>query len=556
MTKFLTLIRPYPSWIAAAIIGVSVLLQLNLAWRDAQTSDEGVHLAAGITYLTNHDFRLNPEHPPLVKLVSAMPLVIVGFNQASDFNTWWQIAGNFYFDSWEANRKFAEALVFDSNNNPDAMLFWGRLGPIGLFTLLLTAVYWCGKTLFGRWAGVVALVLVATNPTLIAHGHFITTDIAAALGVLLTLYALWHYLQKPSLRSALFVGLTLGLALISKFTLIILPIIVFVWLIYLRFTQPKYDSGKLVGHGLWIALIAYGCILLAYTPQWNAPPKVIAETGSLSSSSTPSLQSTQTAIGKIVSLVRPVLIPKDYFKGLILVFSHTQAGHSSYLFGNYSNTGWWYYFPVVAVIKSPLALLISIGLTLALVMKKRIFSASLFLVLSALMILGFAMLSKANLGVRHLAPIFPILALAFGAFTTLKPWRPLVGVICTALLLEAIVTYPHYLAYISPLVGGTHQGPYIVSDSNVDWGQDLKVIADYIQENNVQNPYIDYNWAGDEALRYYGITYRPLSEIKNNKTGYLIISSAALQSSDWSWLKRQKLVTRITPSVYLYSLAP
>ena len=127
------------------------------------------------------------------------------------------------------------------------------------------------------------------------------------------------------------------------------------------------------------------------------------------------------------------------------------------------------------------------------------------------------------------------------------------GVIIT-LFFEVLLSFPHYLPYISPVLGGVNNGPFLVSDSNVDWGQDLKAIRDYMQTHDLGQPYIDYSWAGAVSLDYWGLSRRPLERLASDKTGYLILSTAAIQNKAFNWLKDHPTFDRITPSVWVYKL--
>lgn len=121
--------------LAIILLAGQFVLQIFLANRDAQTTDESVHLLAGYTYLTKHDFRFNPEHPILVKLLAGAPLLLLRPNLPADFDQLWEKSSDFYYDNWAGNRRLGEEFLYQSGNNAEQLLFWGRV-PIVILTLL------------------------------------------------------------------------------------------------------------------------------------------------------------------------------------------------------------------------------------------------------------------------------------------------------------------------------------------------------------------------------------------------------------------------------------
>lgn len=538
MVKLQNLKFSNPRLLGAVCFLIVIGIQISLAFRDAQTSDEGVHLVAGYSYVTENDYRLNPEHPPLVKILAGLPLLGTAVQLPSDYASMWHTAGDYYRDTWEVNRQLAQKLLFASGNNPDLLLFLGRLGPILLFAALLIIIFVITKRYYGEWAGLVASLSVGFNPTFLAHGHLITTDIAASLATMLTAWALWHYSQKATTMTAVWLGLALGFGLISKFTMILLVPIVTGWIVCLG-VKKAISWRHIAKHSVIILFIAYLVILLAYFGQWR--PAGLLE------------PRPYTNFGWMGDLIQ-WFIPRDFIKGLLLVLSHTQYGHTSYLLGQFSNTGWWYYFPMVILIKTPLTIL---GLIAAsgiwlITRKKRDFAT--FCAVVGLILLGLSMFSKANLGIRHVAPIFPLLAVGMGALfsqSSLRHKQVIVG-FCFILFIESVWTYPHYISYINPAFGGSANGPHLIGDSNVDWGQDLKAIKNYVETHEVGQPYIDYTWAGDAALDYYQIPHRLLVNSTNDPTGYIIVSSSVIEYPDFRWLGETQFIKRLTPSVWIY----
>src|SRR5207249_3175073 len=132
------------------------------------TFDEPAHIGAGLSYFKTGEFKVNPQHPPLLKEIGALPLALIGVPFPIPPETWKGIGDkpNSFFQ-WQLGRD----ILFD--NNPDRVLFWSRL-PFMLLALLLRAliVAW-GRRLVGATAAAGALLLYAFDPTIVAHGPLV-----------------------------------------------------------------------------------------------------------------------------------------------------------------------------------------------------------------------------------------------------------------------------------------------------------------------------------------------------------------------------------------------
>ena len=206
--------------LVSLILITQFIFQLVLAKTDSQTTDEGVHLSAGYTYITKHDFRFNPEHPPLVKILAAIPLLILKPNTPAD-SEYFDKGSNYYYDNWQENRAYGIDFLYGLRNNADLMLFAARI-PMALLTLLLgLLIFIVSSKFWGTKAGLLSLILYTIEPIILAHGHLVTTDIGVALGYLLATYTLWVLMKDPKWRNVIWFGLALGVAELMKFTAII-----------------------------------------------------------------------------------------------------------------------------------------------------------------------------------------------------------------------------------------------------------------------------------------------------------------------------------------------
>ncbi|MFA6423430.1 MAG: glycosyltransferase family 39 protein [Patescibacteria group bacterium] len=558
--------KKVPFIVAAIFLLIQLTVQIVLAKNDSATTDEAVHLSAGYTYLVKNDFRFNPEHPVLVKTMVAAPLLALSPKIPND-SLYWNIAGNFFYDSWKENRAFGDDFLYGLGNNADLLIFLTRL-PIMFLTLLLgISIFFISRKFWGDWAGVVSLGLFTFDPNFTAHGHLITTDIAISLGFLLSVYTFVNLLKNNKWLNIVMFAFALSFAFLVKYTSIILiPTLLILSLLYIY--KQKIRLRKIVDFWpklLVIIVIIWIMIISAYHFNFNLSPNTNSVSSAIKTSNleltsldkTPVLES-NGPVDKIYGYSHYFLIPRDYFKGLFMVISHVEAGHSSYFLGMTSKTGWWYYFPVLLLLKTPILTLIILSLSLFLYLKsknKNIYYSLFYL--SAPLFLLMSMTSKANLGLRHIFPIYPILfVMAGNIFQELKSKKNILFIFFGILIIQFILVYPNYIAYYNQFVGGSGNGYKIAGDSNLDWGQDLKRIKKYIDEKNIKNYYVDYEWGGDLSLKYYGIINKELPvDLSKKQDFYLIVSSNTLMSKEqYQIISKNNPTSRITNSVFVYNL--
>lgn len=508
-------------FVAIVLLALEFSVQISLSLSDSQTTDEGVHLSAGYTYLTRRDFRFNPEHPPLVKELAALPLLFAKLNVPED-SKYWDKAGDFFYDSWRENRQFGEELLYGLGNDAAKILLLSRIPMIAITVILGVAIFIISSRFWGAKGGLISLSLFVLDPLILGHGHLVTTDIAVSLGYLLAVYCFWLFLNHPSWKNVVLLGLAVGLAELAKFTaIIIFPSFLVLFLVFLMQNKIKLkETGKILGK-LAVALLI---VLLVISCGYFFTQK-----GML----------------------------REYFKGLSMVFYHAGTGHSSFLLGETSKTGWWYYFPVLYFLKTPIPTLILVMLGTIFALKdKTNFKRNLFIGLAALLFLGFAMTSKANLGLRHIMPIMPIFFVLAGSLAQAKI-RCIQYIAAGAVVWLAVIflfSYPYYFSYFNEFAGGAKNGYKVANDSNLDWGQDILRIKNYLSERGIENAFIDYSWDGDLSLDYYNIPHSPNKVLDNNFEGYAVISATSLQLDIYKWLRDNyhPFSDRAIPSVLVY----
>lgn len=563
------------------IFSLSFVLMIFSAKMDSQTSDEAIHLLAGYTYLTQHDYRLDPEHPPLIKELSALPILFLK-NVNLNLGNLWDRAGNFYYDSWQEARVLGIQFLYQSGNNPEQLLFWGRLMMIILTLVLGGFAFFWAKKLYGQKAGILAAFLVMFFPNILAHGRLINTDLGLTLFIFIAVYFWGEYLKKLNWQNLILAGLFSGLAMASKYTAIILFFILFI-LALVKIFQERKNYLKIIFGFIAILIMTYFVLWASYGFSIQAPPMISAGLSekvnfeisnfdkfyrSFDVFSSDKINTVPPTYNGVYAFFRPVLVPDYFFKGFVFVATHALGGHGSFLLGHNSNIGWWYYFPMAILFKTPISIFILLALSIIYAKKLRVKDlpddqASRFdewlLILPPLIFLAFAMYSKADLGVRHILPIFPFIFVYIAKSInildfTKSIWLKIIIIFSIVwYLASALISFPNYLAYFNEFAGGPKNGHKILTDSNLDWGQDIYRIKNYIADNNVNVSYLVYPWDGQLSLYYYDLNYPELKPENQNIKGNVIISATYYQTEAYKWLKPYPF-EQITPGVFLVEI--
>ncbi len=580
--------------IAFLLLVFMFLIALFSMRGDSLTMDELAHLPAGYSYLTKKDMRLNPEHPPLVKDLSASLLLFLKDIKFPSEAKEWQKDIN---GQWGFGNKF----LFKIGNPADKIIFLGRLPMLLILILLGFYIFRWTREVWGNKAGLLALFFFSFSPTFIAHGRLVTTDVGAATAFFISTYYFVKFLKDSSKKNLVLAGIVFGLAQLTKFSAILLFPIFAILLLFFAISKANSKKeflkilGKYLLYSIIIILIAYFLIWLVYLfHTWNYPAeKQAGDTKFILSSFGSRKLANLTTWMADKPLLRPIA---QYLLGVLMVIQRAVGGNTTYFLGEVSAAGWKIYFPTVYLIKQPLAfillLLIAILYSAWRIKKpfwqntKERFLAWLkshfeeFTMLTAIAVYwAFSLKSNLNIGVRHLLPVFPFTFVLVAKTTVqwIKP--PLLNLkrtfLAILLLWEAVsvlAVYPHFIAYFNELVGGPSKGYIYVVDSNLDWGQDLKRLAKWVEKNNIDKIYVDY-FGGADTRYYLKDKYRPWQGTNNPeklpKNSWLAVSATPLQggrgipaphfdqpSGFYLWLNKYNPVTVIGHSIFVYHISP
>lgn len=564
---------------------------------DSATMDEMSHIPAGYSYLAQKDFRINPEHPPLIKDLAAVPLLSLDLNFPKDHSSWTEGVN----EQW----RFGSQFLYYSGNNPDQIIFWARIPMILLLIFLGWFLFRWARELAGNKVALLVLTLFSFSPTLLAHGRLVTTDIAAALGVVLATYFWLKFLKSPTKKNIILAGLIFGLSMLFKFSSVLLvPLFAVITVTYawLKFQEKSSKERflevlKYIGLALIIGIIGMALIWPVYQFHLlNYPAERQLQDSEIILSS--------GGINPIENLClwmadKPGLRPYGhYFLGLLMATQRVAGGNTVYFLNEISNMGWWYYFPTVYLLKIPLAfhiltLIVLLYVFWLIIIKKPFwqntfhrlkdwiknhfpeFSMMVFLVIYWLTSIS----GTLNIGVRHLLPIFPftyiLISLGIAKWIEKIPgisWKKmgisLVSVLLGFYIISSLLVWPHYLTYFNEIAGGSQNGYKYVVDSNYDWGQDLKRLKKWVDENKIEKIYVDY-FGGGNAEYYLKEKYAHWWGDRNKKDlpqgSYLAISLTLLQGGKGSpapgfdqptgcylWLDDYEPIARIGNSIFVY----
>ncbi len=483
------------------VISIQMVLTAN---RNSITWDEDNHLYAGFMSWKTGDFGINPEHPPLVKLVSALPLLNMHLRVPVTQDRFFKTEG------------FLGGKDFLFKNDADTMLFRARMAS-SLFTLLLAlAVFFSTRKLFGTGAAFIAIALLALDPNIIAHSALVTTDIALSLFLFLSVYAFYRYSKAPSAWKLIAVGLSAGLALGSKHTgILVFPILLLLAIV--EIIRPDEDLKvarkrqiiRMVAALVVASSLAIVMLWSFYGFRYAARPagKMLNPPLSAFVQGLPRPHATKL----ISSFAQHKLLPESYLYGLADVLS-MDGFYRSYVLGKTYPHGVWFYFPVAFAIKSTLTFLILLGISLLAFITRwlTIKKEHLYLIIPPLFYLLVAMSSGMNIGVRHILPLYVFGAVLLGAtsWSLLRRNRQWAYILAALIAFQAISsfrTYPAFLAYGNELWGGPSNTYKYLSDSNSDWGQQLKSVRKYLERRGIRDCYFVYFAGGVVDTDYYNI---------------------------------------------------
>jgi hypothetical protein len=504
---------------------LAVLLLLSaLAWQlalalgsDGLTNDELLYIPAGYRQLVAGDYRLNPVHPPLALSLNALGLLGLDLRMP-------------LLGDQEAILPWCFRFIH-LENAPNVVIRRARL-PVMAMTLALAALVWLwGRSVAGPLAGLSALFAVAFHPSIVAHGHLATTDLAGAFAGLLASWSFWRWLDRPGLSRAAQLAVAVALGAATRHTtLVLLPIFAaaLAWALLVRRRRSTGGAGlEAAGVNLKDLPTLAGCALVL------VPLTIWAAYGFHEAPWPPGLMRTPrvpAGVERWLSAAEAThVVPAGFVGSLRFQLEHARQGHPGYLLGERRMQGWWQYpFVAFAVKNTPgflAAVLLSPWVAFRVLRATRgngrdaipaaASSVPWGLWLGcAIVVFASASLARIQIGERYLLPLYPFLCLLLGALASFVALVVL-AVFHAGPTLGA-VRGGGSIPYFNLLAGGREGGHRVLLDSNLDWGQDLPRLAAWMRRERVGAVQLAYHGADDPAR--YGIVWEDLPSVHAHPT--------------------------------------
>lgn len=529
---------PRDSRVHAFVVAGLLLLFAAQAWiaalRDSVTVDEFAHLPVGLQMWRSGDLRSDPMNPPLARMILALPLLFqkIDLHVEPDFS------------HWDVGYRFMQ----ENAANYQRIFVSARAVTILEGVLLGLLVFAWGRRLYGVGAGLIALFLYSLSPSMLAHSHLATLDLAGSLGFALTCFLTGLFLERPGAWRSLAMGGALGLAVLLKLSSMVL-VFAIVLLTALQWARLGAEERRGRRAAEWMGFLALAALaaLLAINLGYGFQ-------GTFGRIDTVTLDPSGV-LGRIAAgapwLRLPV--PVTLIQGIDQIMHEGRAaGPKYYLAGQFSTTGWWYYHLAAYALKTPIPFLAATVLAIGAWIARRSRDpreACLFVPVIVLFAAN-SILSSLNIGLRHVLAVEPLLCIAASKWMTAplaafaggeKSRNTLMrsGIAAAALVwfaAENPVVAPRYLQYFNEFAGGPSRGHRWLIDSNLDWGQDLIRLREYMERERIQEVQLAYFGAVHPAA--YGIPFVPL---ERGAHGIVVVSPTFLMGRPYYWIRNGEM---------------
>lgn len=531
-------------WLWPAVIALLILQAIQALYivhRESLTFDEDNHMFAGYMMWKAGDYGLNPEHPPLVKLLATLPILHeplwIPPQQGRDFKTEAYLGGR----DWLARNDGAS----------QRLVFRMRVSAELLALLLALTVFLAAREWFGDTAGLVALLLLVFDPNILAHSALVTTDVGVSLFFLASIFTFYRYITRPTLVRLGLTGIAAGLLLATKHSGILIAPMLLLLIAWEILIAPKPERARtalrLVGAMAAITVISVVVLWSFYGFRYAARPAGLQLSTSLRNYTTP-LSHFQAAA--VLTIARLHLLPESYLIGLVDVKRMAEF-YPTFIFGKVYAHGQWWYFPVVILIKTTLGLLVLLALTTfaALTGKLKKRRELTYILVPALVYLAIAIAAGMNIGARHLLPMYVLLTIfaAAGAVTLARinrSWAVVCTLLVAAHIVSSLMVFPNQLAYANEAVGGPKNLHNLLSDANVDWAQQLLQVKQWQDRHPSEDCWFAYFARPEIDPATYGIHCHALPTIDTGWlggseivpptiNGTVLISAGDLSGCEW-----------------------
>lgn len=488
------------SWIyrglSASFAGAHAGLLLLGIFHNFVAVDEVGHVPSGLSHWSGRGFAAYRVNPPLPRMIAVLP--VLAARPKTDFRGLDVRPGS--RPEWTLGLDFRAA-------NPSRYLDLMRLARLSgvIWSLLgcwLVRRWAC--ELYGEAAGCFATALWCFDPTILAFAQLTTPDVPAAVAGLAATYAFWRFVRRPSWSAAVFVGLLLGIAELTKFTLLVFAV---VWPLVWWIDRPAIRlSAARIGQALTILLVGLATINAGYGFQGTAArlDRFVFHSRLFAGEISPTrpAQGGNRFRGTPIGLL-PVPVPKDYLQGIDTQRGDFEIGLPSYLAGEWKKGGWWDYYLYALAVKLPLGtwalVLWNLGLTIATTGRSRRGDEAFSLIPAASILIFVSSQTGFSHHMRYILPAFPFVIVStskLGAFfepsesrgARRGPFAVLATVALSWSIVSSTAIAPHWMSYFNEWAGGPERGHDHLLDSNIDWGQDLLDLKAWLDRHPEARP--------------------------------------------------------------------
>lgn len=525
---------------AACVVALGVFAITSTYPVFTQTSDEPAHIACGLQLLTFHRYDYEPQHPPLARVMAALPLYVAGA-RADDHTKMWP----------EGNAILAWQGEYQRN------LTLARLGTLPFYLLACVFVYLWALQIYRPGAALLTLALFATLPSVLAHAGLATTDMAVTAGFVMSMFALVKWWRSPSWRSALWLGVAVTVGVLSKFSFALFFVVA--GCVFLAGTRRDHSAATIV-RGSDVAKMLLAAAGLTALLTWAGYGFRLGR---------------PTGGTGLRAWISGIPFPfTDLVRGVVQLGHHFRLGHPSYLLGHTSMHGFALFFPVALAVKTPLPVLLLVvaGTVLAVKHWRGEGRVPALAAIAAVLIVLCCIPSSVTIGSRHLLPIMPLLCIvaayplnAAQQLASSRNRNALQLAVAVLVVFEVLAVWrqsPDYLSYFNVLAGSKPEK--VLVDSDLDWGQDLGRLEKFCARNNVRRLTLAYFGSAD-VHRLSGVEVATL-EPNARVTGWVAISKTTRHLSlaapgvagtgrEYTWLDAYQPVAQVGSTIDVYYIA-
>jgi len=522
---------PRPVRLVAALLVCAFVAQAVVAsHRDSVTIDEYAHLPVGLYILYTGDFSVDPINPPLARMLAALPLLTrpPAFRADPRAGAW----------------GLGYELMVQNAERYQSMYEHARLVIIAMAVALGLLVFVWARRMYGWPEALAALFLWTFSPGLLAHGHLVTLDMAGALGFAAALYAVWRFLERPSWTWTVVLAAVIGVATLLKLSgfVLIAAVLLLIGVRAVGERSVEEPAGPTIMG--WLArIVVIGLVAMLVL---NAGYGFQGTFASLDTA-------TFDPHGRLAALreALPWLrlpLPIPFLDGVDMVLNVGKGHEPSYfLAGRLSSEGWWYYHLAAFALKTPLPLLlVSVAATVAWILGRGRGRRGYCLFLPVIVIFAAnSLFNSLDIGVRHVLPVLPLLCIASAPLLAggFRRWaagsrdvRTRVQCVAAAVLVlwytaGTLAVAPRYLQYFNEVAGGPSRGHEMLIDSNIDWGQDLIRLREFMTRRGYDSVHLAY--FGRVHPGVYGIRFLPLEG--HDVHGPVVVSASFLMGRPYFW---------------------